>query len=461
MMREFSKVYDKVEIKSVIEAQLDPALFSAKDLFASKLSDVFLAFIYSLDNSQLKDTISEILKNYDNEKDKVCAFLVYTCTHRGSYTGLANSQDLDTLANMLDMSDCHKLLAGAAADCKYFDHVFDRLVANSSFDVIEDAIKANNFALLRWAAINKQTHVIDKLVPNPRLFPIIAEEYYRMLAARETIEPLIRMCFDNYVFSMLPKALELEIKENTIWSNSRDSKLTLEGLNFSECHFLKYVIKRHDQSTLSNAFIKMLEDAEPEIYLSIARSTDKFSKRNEVYEAVKAAGNSAIDDVLDRKLPGISARWKISSATYKQYMKIFENVVYHVKSSDITGIFIEAAKSLLNDYTKGNSKIKRVLFFHGGRHHADAVQECLDDMVGNPYLTAKDLVQHIVPISQKEKFNFKGSLARRILFIQEQATVWGVLFEESESLHQVYDFSGPCDIKLIIQESYSENGLLA
>lgn len=75
---------------------------------------------------------------------------------------------------------------------------------------------------------------------------------------------------------------------------------------------------------------------------------------------------------------------------------------------------LSCARALLIDYTKNNSRIKRVAFFHWDRHHVSKVNEIVNDA---SIKTIADLMRELDGI---RLHNPKGSLARRIAFIQQQ-----------------------------------------
>ncbi len=109
--------------------------------------------------------------------------------------------------------------------------------------------------------------------------------------------------------------------------------------------------------------------------------------------------------------------------TIKQELKgIFKQVnrsIYPKSYSTIIdttiGSELSRAKELLEDYTKNNSAISRFFHGHWNRHHVREVNHVIQLINQAQITTVKDLLREIKKI---QLVNFKGSLAKRINFIE-------------------------------------------
>lgn len=93
-----------------------------------------------------------------------------------------------------------------------------------------------------------------------------------------------------------------------------------------------------------------------------------------------------------------------------------------------------AALEVLRDYSKSNnpdtcsffgSKVKLAVTRHLFRHHTDVVDQLYKQYYKKDKATAGDLISALKEklILQRETLNFKGSLAQRIRFIEQQANL--------------------------------------
>lgn len=430
--------FEPKKVAKQIKGELDPSLWLEPDLFNSKLTEYdYLYFSKAWSDPDLQEAAGKITAttgNADPFNKKICAFLVYACTHR-TYNGSTDLTELQSISNLLRMSLREKLQAAAAVDRNYFDSVFDSLLPESIGE-IKAAVSAGNFALLRWAANNQQTYIVDKLLSTPQVFEIIAPYYFSAVDG-DSIK-FLSSYIENYVSTQLPDQLKKEIGVKPLNDVYQPNSLRLD---LSRYPLLQTVIKINNQKIAESLESPL---SAPELRLNIARAG--LPDRNPVYAAARQAGNDCLMDLLKKKIPGISARWEISPPAYRHYMSIFEKAVTASTETDKRTIFLEAARYLLEDYTKNNSAVKRILFFHW-RHHAISVKACLDEMEGDPYYTVDGLMAQLHPIRNKPGFNPMGSIAKRILFLEEQASIWGVVFDKKTDLHQVYVSSQPYAIK--------------
>lgn len=75
---------------------------------------------------------------------------------------------------------------------------------------------------------------------------------------------------------------------------------------------------------------------------------------------------------------------------------------------------LSGALALLNDYTKDNSTLKRIAFFHWNRHHVSQVNTIVEDKSIN------NIGSLIKALDRIALVNPEGSLSRRIAFIKEK-----------------------------------------
>lgn len=107
-----------------------------------------------------------------------------------------------------------------------------------------------------------------------------------------------------------------------------------------------------------------------------------------------------------------------------------------------------AALEVLRDYSKSNnpdtcsffgSKVKLAVTRHLFRHHTDVVDELYKEYYKKDKATAGDLISALKEklILQGDTLNFKGSLAQRIRFIEQQANLEPTkFFELNEQIQQ-------------------------
>lgn len=82
---------------------------------------------------------------------------------------------------------------------------------------------------------------------------------------------------------------------------------------------------------------------------------------------------------------------------------------------------LETALNLLTDYTKGDSRFKRVAFFHWNRHHVELVSRTIKATPASVYGDEKQIFADLLKKFMGVPMNLKGSLRARLNFIAEQA----------------------------------------
>ncbi|MGL5742764.1 MAG: DUF5617 domain-containing protein [Legionella sp.] len=78
---------------------------------------------------------------------------------------------------------------------------------------------------------------------------------------------------------------------------------------------------------------------------------------------------------------------------------------------------LQGARQLLNDYTKNNSAISRFFHGHWNRHHVAEVSQLVNKIDKGDI---QDVTSLIAELKKINLVNTKGSLARRIYFLEEQ-----------------------------------------
>jgi RavJ, Peptidase domain/Domain of unknown function (DUF5617) len=107
-------------------------------------------------------------------------------------------------------------------------------------------------------------------------------------------------------------------------------------------------------------------------------------------------------------------------ASYTQMWKQAKNEVTMDGSATTNKQQLEQMKKILNDYTKGNSRLKRFFTGHWNRHHVKAVNSLVKDIDAGRVKSAKELITKMEEIAPKNKPANESSFKRRLDFMKKQ-----------------------------------------